>query len=374
MKEVKISQVDVLFSNGLYPIEFLFYYRKAFDAGRLRSALKKLSAAFWPIFGEYESGRIVYDPYREENFYAEEAADLDLDTRQVGGSGDDRCSRFCLPNLAKLFFLKIVRLKKGMALIPKMSHLAGDGYSYFYFLSVLAALTQPAAVPLKSVLTRLLSRPHHRRTALKDFFFQGVRPKPALQRGHFAVELEEILRQDVRSIIREAASSGQIRISTNDVLSALAIKKIVSKQADSWGEVVRLTIPIDVRRRIKEYGPRFLGNGIMLHTIGLSKGFVDHLTARDIAIKIRKSMPSISTETYIKYLSGLEGNIASGKTENLRPFDPESGVLVTSLSRLPVEKLNFGSGPPDLIIPLTAEKNSAAILARGADFILRYAY
>jgi hypothetical protein len=36
--------------------------------------------------------------------------------------------------------------------------------------------------------------------------------------------------------------------------------------------------------------------------------------------------------------------------------------------------LNFGTGPPALIFPLTIEKNAAAILAKEENFILRYAY
>lgn len=233
MKKVNISQVDVLFSNGLYPIEFLFYYKEGFNTKRVRSALGKLSSAFWPLFGEYKDGLIAYDKYREEDFFAEEVASQELNIPEIGKHGFEICSRFCLPDLKKMFFLKAIRLKNGMALIAKMNHLAGDGYSYFYFLSLLAALSQPAVVPLKSSLIRLFTKPHHRRTALKDFSFPGVELKPALQSGHLAIEFDEILRNDVRSLIQEAASSDHLRISTNDVLSALAIKKIVGRQTGS---------------------------------------------------------------------------------------------------------------------------------------------
>jgi NRPS condensation-like uncharacterized protein len=154
----------------------------------------------------------------------------------------------------------------------------------------------------------------------------------------------------------------------------LAIKKIVSRQPGFWGEEIQLAIPIDIRRKIKEYGRKFFGNGIMLHSVTLDRESVQSLPAREIAIKIRQSMPSISTETYVRYLTGLEEIIASGNAEKLRPFDPDSGVLVTNLSRLPAEKLNFGSGSPDLIVPLTTGKNAAAILAKKENFILRYAY
>ena len=85
-------------------------------------------------------------------------------------------------------------------------------------------------------------------------------------------------------------------------------------------------------------------------------------------------MPPISTLSYTDYFSQLEKIIDEGKGEKLRPFDPDSGYLVTNISRLPVDRLDFGTGPPDLIFPFTIEKNAAAILARDENFILRFAY
>lgn len=374
MKEINISQVDALFSNGIYPLELLFYYRQAFSTKKMRTALRKLSTSFWPLFGEYRDGVIVHQKFREENHYDEEAVGQELDIREIEEKGYEAYSRFCLPDLKRLFFLKVIRLKNGLILIPKMNHVAGDGYSYFYFLSLLAALSQPTWVPFKSFSTALFLKPHHRRTALRDFSFKEIELKPGPQNERFTVEFEDILRKDVRSIIKEVASSSNLRISSNDVLSALAVKKLVGRQTEFWGEDVHLTIPIDVRRQIKEYGPRFFGNGITLHTIELPTEFIENSPAKGIAVQIRKSMPLVSKETYINYLAGLEEIIALGKIDEFRPFDPSSGCLVTNLSKLPADKLNFGGGPPELIVPLTAEKNSTAILAKKENYVLRYAY
>jgi len=135
MKEVRISQVDVLFSNGIYPIEFLFYYKEGFKTEKLRRVLRGLSSIFWPMFGEYEDGVISFDKYREEDCYDEEVVHQELDLAEIDENRFETYSRFRQPDLKKLFFLKVIRWKNGMALIPKLDHLAGDGYSYFYFLS-----------------------------------------------------------------------------------------------------------------------------------------------------------------------------------------------------------------------------------------------
>ena len=374
MKKISISQVDVLFSNGIYPIEFLLYYKDAFDTKKLRAALRNLSSAFWPMFGEYNDGMIFKDRYRKENFYAEEAMGAELDVLGVEDEGNDVYSRFRQPDLKKLYFLKAIRLKKGLILIPKMNHVAGDGYSYFYFLSLLATFAHSTSGPIKSFLTAFSSRPHHRRTALKDFSLSGLELKPAPQNERLTLESVDILRKDVKSLIRDVAASNHLQISTNDVLAAMAVKKLAGRQAAFWGDDVDVTIPIDVRQNVKEYGQRFFGNGIMLHTFKLRRHDAENLEIKEIAVQIRKSMPVVTSETYRNYLTQLEEIISQRNFDKLRPFDPERGCLVTNLSKLPSDKLDFGTGPPEFIMPLTSEKNSTGILAKKENYVLRYAY
>jgi len=94
----------------------------------------------------------------------------------------------------------------------------------------------------------------------------------------------------------------------------------------------------------------------------------------ELAVKIRRNMPQIVKERYIKFLEKLDDIVSNNQTEKLNPFNPERGCLVTNLSKLPSDKLDFGSGPPNFIAPLTIENNSAAILADKDNFILRLAY
>jgi len=374
MKKINISQVDALFSNGSYPIEFLFCYRDAFDTDKMRQDLRGLSSSFWPLFGEFGDGTIFFNGYREEDYFAEETVDQEIDIPGMRENGFESYSRFRSPELKKLFFLKAIRFKNGLVLIPKMSHLAGDGYSYFFFLTALASLSRPSPIPLKSSLMKSLFKPHHRRTILREFSFRGVDLGPPPHADRFVLESETIPRKDVQSVIREVASSGSLRISTNDILSALAIKRLVGRRSEGWGEKVGLTIPIDVRRHIRAYGPRFFGNGILLHTLQFNKAHLEHSPSRDIAFEIRRSMPALSKNMYTDYLTGLERILSEGRLDEFKPFDPGSGCLVTNLSRLPVDKLDFGTGRPELILPLTVERNSAGILADRDNFVLRLVY
>ena len=72
MDKLNISQVDSIFANGSYPIEFLLYYRQNLNTDVLRTALKKLSSIFWPVFGKYESGFIHFEKYNEADCFDEE--------------------------------------------------------------------------------------------------------------------------------------------------------------------------------------------------------------------------------------------------------------------------------------------------------------
>lgn len=374
MNEVNISQVDALFSNGIYPIEFLLYYKRSLDTKRIRSALKKLSSDFWPLFGEYEDGVISFKTYSEADCYEEVAVGQEFVVPENEKEQLDILSRYSLPDINKLFFLKVIQFPNGTALIPKMKHLAGDGFSYFFFLSALAVFSKVAFFAPKSSLMKLLLKPHHKRTVLRDFTFKGFQLEPVEQNAKFKIKYIEVERSEVQSTVKRIADIKNRRVSSNDVLSAIAVKKLLEAQGEFLGEWIELTIPIDVRNKVRELGRRFFGNGMMLHTIELRKDDVGSLHFEDIAVQIRESMPSVSKESHIEYLAHLEGILSERRWKKFRPFNPESGCLVTNISRLPTEKLDFGTGYPELVLPLTIAKNSTAIMAKDANFILRFAY
>jgi hypothetical protein len=112
----------------------------------------------------------------------------------------------------------------------------------------------------------------------------------------------------------------------------------------------------------------------MVNVINFKSEDIIRSDVNKIAIEIRRSMPVITKELFVQFLADIETMITEGQTNKLRPYDPERGCLVTNLSKLPANKLNFGSGDPDFIFPLTVAKNSAIILADQDNFILRFVY
>ena len=374
MHMVQISQVDAVFSGGSYPIEFLFYFKKGIDSGKIRKALRLAAPIFWPVFGRYQRGRIQFDGYREEDHYSEETVPRAFDPAGINENPLDTRGSFTQENTGGLFFLKIFHFKNGSVLIPKMGHMAGDGYSYFYFLSALAAFARTGIWHPSSLLYQTVFRPAHSRTAVRKFSFDGEETASLPAASDLNIEVVHIPRLKVKQAVDEISASAQLRVSSNDLLSAMVLRKIVDLRPDGFGDRIRLTFPMDVRRSVRKLGPRYFGNGIMFHHMEWPKDELLRLQPEELAVKIRKALPRLNKETFLRFLEEIEVVIQEKNYTALRPFDPEAGCLVTNISRLPADKLNFGGGAPSMIAPLTVGKNSAGILRGGEDYILQIVY
>jgi hypothetical protein len=379
MKILNISQVDSVFANGIYPIEMAFFYKRKLPTAKIRAALKKLSADFWPLFGEYRSGQIHFNRYQEKECVTAETFNQKIDTEEAGSTGlFEKYSRLSPVTLNYLFHLMIIQYADGTVLIPKMNHLAGDGYSYFYFLSVLAAVTRSNPLPFKKYLTRLLYKPRHRRTSLREFLFKPSGLRPPAQDAKFTIKVEQVPQEEIHQAIRDIKNQFNTTVSANDLLSAMVLKKVVwlgrELRKDYFNNSVELTIPMDVRRQITEYGPKYFGNPLLFAVTKFDTKSIQESGINEIALQIRKAVPDITNEKYLHYLQELEQLINTKQWDKLRPYDPQYGCLVTNLTKMPIDKLDFGSGKPAFIFPLTIEKNSAALLTHQKNYLLRLAY
>ncbi len=374
MKSLYISQVDAVFANGAYPIEFLLYYKTRLDSKHIRLALKKLADEFWPVFGEYQSGVIHFTRYSENDHFEESFSGQEFNSGGPNAAVKREYYHSVPTGMKKLFFLKVMQYKNGTVLLPKLSHLAGDGYSYFFFLAVLAAISRSTGIPFKGMMIRRMYKPHHNRTGLKDFRLILDLPSQPPDDGALSIEIEEIPQTRVRELIKNISTDFNRRVTPNDILSAISCKKLIDFQKNHFNHAFQLTIPIDVRRAVAEYGAKFFGNGIMFGKINFTTEMIRKLPVHELAIKIREGMPAVTRASFMNFLEELENIIMQRRMDELKPFDPFGGVLVTNLSKLPVNKLNFGTGNPDYIYPLTVEKNSTTIIADGDKYILRMAY
>jgi hypothetical protein len=253
-----------------------------------------------------------------------------------------------------------------------MNHVAGDGYSYFYLLTVLAAVSKRVGIPLIPTIIKFIFRPKFQ-SSINDTFYFKETPQEAISFDeNLKVEMMEIKQSDVRNQAKAISENSGLRISSNDILCANIVKFIVDKRKETLPDNFILAIPVDVRRGVPELGQRYFGNGLIMYNVPFTREEVSKSNIEDIAITIRKSFPIRNRESYESFLNEIEKWIKLGQLEKLQPYDPDNECLVTNLSRMPISKLDFGSGPPTLVEPLTRGRSGAAVLAQNDKFILRF--
>ena len=151
MKRINISQIDTIFADGSYPIEFLLFYKDRIETRKICTALNELSTSFWPIFGEYSNGEILFDKYCEDDCFNEEVIDQEFDKGATNHRIYENYYQINSHNLKKLFFLKIIQYRNGTLLIPKMNHLSGTVTAISIFCQHLPNLPELFPPPLKII-------------------------------------------------------------------------------------------------------------------------------------------------------------------------------------------------------------------------------
>jgi NRPS condensation-like uncharacterized protein len=186
------------------------------------------------------------------------------------------------------------------------------------------------------------------------------------------ITIKKISKKSIEQEIRKINTENNATVSANDLLSSMAAKQTFEMQQAEIKNQFSISMPMDVRRRVRELGKKFFGNGLMFYHMEMSSGELNEIDYRHLALKLRESIPLINGDSYRKYLTELETQMSHSTIHSLKPYDPAKGCLVTNLSRMPVHKLDFGSGGPEFIFLLTVGKNSTAILADRDDYLLRF--
>lgn len=371
MRKLSISPVDAVFAGGGYPIEFLLLFEKGLDTRRLRAAIPSIARPFWPAFGTLEGPEIHSESYDEARHYDEVKGGAELVSRGSVAELTESFAPHVPRDMPGLLFFRVIHLSEGSALVFRMNHAAGDGYSVFFLLSTLAAMSRFARWPLSAGVLAALARPCHARDAVAEVPVTRIQKAGPVPKGPPRVEIERVPRADLDERLHALGSADGSRVSHNDLLSAMVLKRVAASQPQLFASAIRLSIPIDVRREVPAYGSRFFGNGIFFHHLDLDARRVAAMAPEELASELRGAMPALDEAAYAEFLRQLAAEQATKGGRPQHPFDPARGCLVTNISRLPIQHLDFGRGRPSRVVPLTMVENSAAVLREGADYVLR---
>ncbi len=366
---------------GSYPIEFVFAYGGVMDEGKVRRALDETVARFPPVRSKLvkltgdsyglepsEDGLAFSSGLCDESFEGLENADVFLDPVRTEEGGP-------------LTRIKLTRTPGGSVLGVSMSHAVADGFSYFFFLASWARTFRgesgPEPVHRRELLIPELAAELERVTAadvLRDSGVHWVGRRREIRRDALSWERRSVSREEAEELVREARGSGEGRFSFNDVLAARLWRDCVS----SWstGEArdeTMLACPVDFRRMLGSLPPTYFGCAVCLATAVLDGNSLMDASLGELASLTRSAVAKVDDE---RIWSGLRTLEALRRQEGLPTLErshvvPPGGLLVTNLSRLPVEDMRFDAGPPVGFEILTPAERSAVILPADDGFEIR---
>ncbi|MCU1280953.1 MAG: Transferase [bacterium] len=371
-----LSPIDHVFvGRGSYPIEFLLHYPAGVDVDKMRPALQRALEVHWPLTCTLAA--------TDEPRYVLVPAAQPIEIRQVHAAG-----RFDLADRdAHAAFIDGVESREGQALCRirvthcdngavlgvSISHALTDGFSYFAFLlnwalatkgleltpisharSALDVLGDGAAIDAKEELERRIG-----------WSWAGARPELMLADVKGAIV--RYSKEEVAALEAQARQSA-VKLSVHDLLCADLWQKMVEHHYQSEEEV-SFSTPIDFRRLLPRAPRNYMGNAVMLAHTRLPRRDLPHLTTNELALRLRKSVQVASVERCeetLALLDALRTRHGLGALEEVSVNHPERGFLVTNLSRLPVLQLDFGSGAPASVLPLSRAPGTASVLPAAA--------
>ncbi len=380
---IPLSSIDHIFTGtGSYPIEFVFAYDGIIDADKLEKSLGETMKHFPPA-----SARLVrvsgedYAFQPEEGCYVFEVVESnvsfsDTDMRGIFLNPVETCEHEILTKI------RLTQTPKGSVLGVSMSHAVADGFSYFFFLANWArAFHGKSLIPASHDRSLLIREGHETVDAGKIYekagLFYGEKRK-SLDRD--AIRWETILypREELRTLLEEAQKDCEARLSHNDIVVGLLWKRFISRWNTEQGEhQTYINCPVDYRRLMEGFPKTYFGNAVALATTPLSYEKLMNSGLADLALMVRRNIAGIN-ERYIhdglKILNALNRQEGVEANERIHVSHPGSGLLVTNLSRLPVNDIRFDAGPPLRYEILTPVPRGAVILPHKDGVMVRVSY
>ena len=381
---ISLSSIDHIFTGiGSYPIEFIFAYGRRLDEKSLKSSLLEAINHFPPV-----SSKLIKISDHEYGFELSSEG-LVFEVMESSDRFEECNNKYNYINPVKtlennpLAKIRITHTPGGSVLGVSISHAITDGFSYFHFLSSWARLFQD----------KPFYPPTHQRSLLVSN--QDMSPNIPLtpenvlsNAGLFLGEKREVIAREAlkwesqifhlgelkESLAREQKNT-DTRLSFNDIITAQLSKMYLSRwQHQAHNIPCYISCPVDFRRILDDFPNTYFGNAVSLATTDIDLAEIQSISISDLAVRIRKNVKNVlkeRIETNISCLTALRYQRNVGIFENIHVMHPESGLLVTNLSRLPVPEIEFNAGPPSDYSILTQTLRGAVILPHPDGFEAR---
>jgi hypothetical protein len=376
MSEValRLSPTDHVFTGiGSYAIEFAFAYRDRIDPVPLQRSLVRTLETFWPLrskltrIEEHSFGFLPADDGLI--FRTSRSSQVFEDTDDVARFVDSVESVEGEP----LTRIKLTQTPRGSVLGLSISHALVDGFSLFHFLASWSRVFQgqrilnpscerevltPEAVAQQSSVTPddVLSR--------CGLFWAGKRQP--VSRDRLREERFLISKEEMNDLLSEAERDCQVALYNNDVLTAYLWKRCIRQWEEGDGNpTTYMNCPVDFRRILRAVPRLYFGNALCFATASTDYERLARSSLGELALLIREAVSQVRQDYVsgsLRTLEQLRRQRGLAVVEEIHVVPPQHGMLVTNISRLPMQSLDFGAGMPAGLRALSSTQRAAAIL------------
>ncbi len=376
MKPIPLTPIEYIFTGaGSQPITFAFYYKEQLNPERLMAHLKETLEQF-PIL----SSRLVKISEQEYGF----KQDPDALTFTIRDSGPDFDETSSVLNYiepiqtiedAPLSRITLTQTEKGSVLAASISHALVDGFSFFHFLSTWARNTRqdrslPPSLDRNTFNHHLHSNPFAKITAKNileqsGLFFGEKRNDTdplSVQEEREFISIETIRTH----LLKFKKTNPDVSLTENDIITAMLWQKYVPQWCDTTIPETFITCPVDLRRVVKPLSRNYLGCAIAFATASMKLEDLKNKSIGEIAVIVKNAVKSINTDTAITAMQTLDmfrKENGPQAFEHLHLCHPGNGMIVTNLTRMPVQDINFTGSGPKGYLTFTDVSGGAAILA-----------
>lgn len=346
---IPLSPMDYYFlRRSLYTIQMIFPFEGRIDAERLSAALRATLPSFpalharLELLSSTEAGlRVMPEPGELPLRIRTQASDYDAFSPEdsvINAPGEP------------LLKLTLVSTPGGSTLAMSLSHLVGDGYSYFRFLTSLADAFHGRPVTAPSNFRQALhfELPDRAEPVSSARLFRTTGyiyprpPSPAqTQSGRFHLSASEL-----KELKREANSAAR-DLTLNHVVMAELLRRFQESIPLHRGRLI-VRCPVDYRRSypiLRDLPADYFGNAVCDAVASFDPAAFRKLSLGEIASRIRHSIRQVQPASIQAQLATLRDLLLQDGHAVFEQLGCP-GLLVSNLTRVPLAKLDFGAGPP----------------------------
>jgi hypothetical protein len=369
-----LSPVDYVFTGvGSYAIEFAFAYQDTIDPARLQRSLDQTLEHFWPLqskltrasehsYGFQPAGDgLVFQTSRSSEIFEDED-DVSSFVDSVHSVEGEPLTK-----------IKLTQTPRGSVLGLSISHALVDGFSLFHFLTSWSRIFQGQRILSPSCERELLTPelPDPKKAVTPDdllarcgLFWAGKRhPVP---REQLREERLLVSKETMNELLAEAKQDCEVALFHNDALTAYLWRRCVTHWETGEGNPsIYMSCPVDFRRILRSVPRTYFGNALCFATAAIDYERLAGASLGELALLIHEAVGQVRQDYVsgsLQTLERLRRQRGTAVMEEIHVVPPQHGMLVTNISRLPMQGLDFGAGIPTAFRALSSTQRGAAIL------------